>query len=128
MQRIDLTRLQTTDNIHKLLKMLGMAAQCEDSNPECPSWKKAGECERNPRFMLTSCRLSCGSCEKKDNSSVETCKNESPDHDCEYWSTMGECTGNEDFMRTACAKACGVCTVQEILRNDDDEIDDKDEL
>lgn len=129
MQRIDLTRLQTTANIHKLLKMLGMPERCSDNDSSCVSWQASGECERNPDFMHTSCRLSCGLCDKKDKDEAFVCKNNSPDHDCEYWSTMGECTANEAFMKEACARSCGVCSSEpEPLGDDDDDEFWKDEL
>jgi len=131
MQRIDLTRLRTTANIHKLLQMLGMPENCHDNDSQCPTWKAQGECERNPTFMLQACRLSCGTCQKKNSTDNDTaCVNTSPDHDCEYWSTMGECTANEVFMSKACAKSCGVCTTEDTFRGEDEEEedDDKDEL
>ncbi|XP_078598036.1 uncharacterized protein LOC144874087 [Branchiostoma floridae x Branchiostoma japonicum] len=37
-------------------------ATCPDSDSNCPSWARSGECDNNPRFMLNSCRLSCGVC------------------------------------------------------------------
>jgi len=41
---------------------------CADAHPECPRWAAGAgdhvhsECERNPDYMLTRCRLSCGLC------------------------------------------------------------------
>lgn len=40
------------------LAFLGYAA-AEDSHQNCKMWAEAGECEKNPGFMLTSCRTSC---------------------------------------------------------------------
>ncbi|XP_066291395.1 uncharacterized protein [Branchiostoma lanceolatum] len=37
-------------------------ASCPDSNLFCPSWANSGQCQSNPSYMLTSCRLSCGVC------------------------------------------------------------------
>jgi len=129
LQSIDLTRLQTTSNIHKLLAMLGMPETCHDENPSCSVWKNKGECASNPSFMLQSCRLSCGVCDEKDSSKPsEQCTNNAADHDCEYWSTMGECTANEGFMKTACARSCGICTVDDFRAGEEDDFDDKDEL
>ena len=31
----------------------------EDSHSQCPHWAGLGECEKNPRYMLNSCRVSC---------------------------------------------------------------------
>jgi hypothetical protein len=36
---------------------------CEDSNKNCASWAKKGECTKNPKYMLDKCRLSCNTCE-----------------------------------------------------------------
>ncbi|XP_046550965.1 uncharacterized protein LOC124260723 [Haliotis rubra] len=37
-------------------------ASCEDTDPDCSSWSQTGECARNPGYMLSSCRRSCGQC------------------------------------------------------------------
>lgn len=136
MQRIDLTRLRTTSNIHKLLRMLGMRETCVDMDHACPQWASENQCDQNPAFMLQSCRKSCGLCSGSnaaDGSDGEPpCVNSAPETDCEYWSTMGECTTNEAFMRTGCSRSCGFCTVKEhAMPSEDDELlddDFKDEL
>ena len=38
---------------------------CVDENPHCPGWARLNECLRNSKFMLASCRLSCGTCSSK---------------------------------------------------------------
>ena len=40
------------------------AGACVDGSPDCASWAGAGECGRNPDYMLATCRVSCGSCGK----------------------------------------------------------------
>ncbi|XP_066277555.1 uncharacterized protein [Branchiostoma lanceolatum] len=35
---------------------------CPDSNANCASWAAGGQCESNPGYMLSACRLSCGVC------------------------------------------------------------------
>lgn len=131
-QRIDLTRVKTTRNIHKLLGMLGMRETCRDLNAQCAEWRRSGQCDANPNFMLANCRKSCGACsEQAQVDDSMPCTNTSPDHDCEYWSTMGECERNEAFMLKACARACGVCVAHEDRPIEpDDEFDElgKDEL
>lgn len=115
-QRIDLTRLQSLANIHKLLKMLGVKEKCKDLNPSCGDWASSGQCDFNPAFMLISCRKACQACQEDagaDGADGVPCVNASPDNDCEYWSTMGECTKNAAFMKTACARSCGECKVVE---------------
>jgi hypothetical protein len=128
LQRIDLTRLKTTANIHKLLGMLEMVQLCHDDDPNCPTWKAQGECEANPSFMRTSCRLSCGVCKASDVLEDARCKNSSPDNECEYWSTMGECTKNPGFMSTACRRSCSLCGEPEEEEEVDDDLLDDDEF
>jgi prolyl 4-hydroxylase len=36
--------------------------ECVDGSSDCAAWAAAGECAKNPGFMLASCRVSCGSC------------------------------------------------------------------
>ena len=38
------------------------AAPCEDKSDNCLAWTKAGECERNRKFMHAECRRSCNLC------------------------------------------------------------------
>ena len=130
MSRIDLTRIKTQANLHRLLNLLGVRERCIDDSADCPGWAKSGQCDVNRAYMHTSCRLSCGMCTPDNNPDAEPpCRNSSPDRDCEYWSTMGECDANADFMRTACARSCGVCTVKEVRSDElDDDGDSKDEL
>ena len=41
---------------------------CDDENENCPSWAKAGECDKNPNFMVGGraedgfCMRACGKC------------------------------------------------------------------
>jgi hypothetical protein len=42
-QRIDLTRLRTLKNIHKLFTMLGFKETCRDANHDCVTWAKQGQ-------------------------------------------------------------------------------------
>ena len=38
---------------------------CLDSDDNCASWAKSGECEKNPGYMKEECRLSCKLCKPK---------------------------------------------------------------
>ena len=38
------------------------AAPCDDKSDNCRAWTKAGECERNRKFMHSECRRSCNLC------------------------------------------------------------------
>lgn len=35
---------------------------CADNDPMCREWMVAGECDKNPAFMHTSCRKACKMC------------------------------------------------------------------
>lgn len=35
---------------------------CEDLDGDCGQWSSAGECQKNPKFMLKKCRKACGVC------------------------------------------------------------------
>ncbi|GMH41967.1 hypothetical protein BSKO_09886 [Bryopsis sp. KO-2023] len=55
---------------------------CEDFEETCTDWAKAGECERNPEYMIGegsqdggACRLACGTCEPCKNKK-DKCYNE----------------------------------------------------
>merc|ERR1719401_3312019 len=36
---------------------------CADDHDDCPAWRDLGECDRNPGYMLKSCRWSCQVCD-----------------------------------------------------------------
>uniref|UniRef100_A0A061QZX7 procollagen-proline 4-dioxygenase n=1 Tax=Tetraselmis sp. GSL018 TaxID=582737 RepID=A0A061QZX7_9CHLO len=36
--------------------------ECEDADENCPGWAEAGECEKNPAYMLEACKMSCNKC------------------------------------------------------------------
>eukprot|EP00966_Prymnesium_polylepis_P291602 6735010-Prymnesium_polylepis.1 len=59
LNRIDLTRLRTSESMHKLMVLLGLREICRNANPSCADWAAQGECERNAAFMSASCRKSC---------------------------------------------------------------------
>uniref|UniRef100_A0A914E5M8 Uncharacterized protein n=1 Tax=Acrobeloides nanus TaxID=290746 RepID=A0A914E5M8_9BILA len=44
------------------LPFIGHNDGCHDANLCCPYWAQQAQCEANPRWMLTNCRLSCGYC------------------------------------------------------------------
>jgi prolyl 4-hydroxylase len=39
---------------------------CADLSPNCEAWAVAGECAKNPNYMLVSCPRSCGQCTDKE--------------------------------------------------------------
>jgi len=46
-------------------KLIGTLTDCADSHEQCATWASAGECDANPRFMLSSCSAACGRCDSK---------------------------------------------------------------
>ena len=44
-------------------KQVLVMLECKDDAEGCPSWAGGGECAKNPGFMHTTCRKSCGKCE-----------------------------------------------------------------
>ena len=39
-----------------------VADECVDNYESCDMWSSKGECEANPKYMLTYCRKSCALC------------------------------------------------------------------
>ncbi|KAH8075312.1 oxidoreductase [Aureococcus anophagefferens] len=58
-------------------------------------WAASGECEKNSKFMLVTCREACASNHRR-----------SPDYAaayyCELWAGEGECAANVPFMNREC--------------------------
>mgnify|MGYP002630358070 FL=1 len=38
------------------------SSSCRDLQTDCSGWAQQGECSKNPKYMLSSCRKSCGAC------------------------------------------------------------------
>ena len=38
------------------------SAPCANHNDGCEDWAESGECEKNPKYMLRYCKMSCGKC------------------------------------------------------------------
>jgi prolyl 4-hydroxylase len=38
---------------------------CSDDNANCAHWAGAGECDKNPAYMLANCKRSCAACDSK---------------------------------------------------------------
>ena len=36
--------------------------ECTDDEADCSKWAEVGECQKNPTFMLKSCKKSCDQC------------------------------------------------------------------
>ena len=113
---------------------------CDDGNGSCEAWAAAGECERNPAFMVTNCARSCNECDTEnpteeatpaptpestadlteESTEESTAEPEStPDPscedgfgNCEAWAAAGECERNPAFMVTNCARSCNECDTE----------------
>ena len=49
------------------LLALCVPAECIDSNAHCIWWAREGQCNDNPGYMRSRCKLSCNVCTKGDN-------------------------------------------------------------
>merc|ERR1719399_2391168 len=81
----------------KVKKMKGVAADTEEN---CAWWASAGECEKNPVFMLSSCATSCAHAASETGASRDT------HQDCSAWVKDGECYRNPAFMLQQCKASC----------------------
>jgi len=43
-----------------------LISSCYDDHVTCPQWASSGECDKNPNYMLVSCRKSCNNCPVKE--------------------------------------------------------------
>ena len=107
----------------------GNLTACVDTTKSCKGWAEAGECERNPTFMLEACRSSCTRCSLPDPSIVgrvlnyissgasekplavwapERCSDD-PSASCVARQATGECTFHTGDMLMRCPQSCGVC-------------------
>jgi hypothetical protein len=98
---------------------------CIDISDHCAAWKQSGECQSNPRFMMISCPLACGTCASTARApplpplpervaghanlleGEEPCKDESAD--CASWAALGECSNNKAYMLVNCPVSCRSC-------------------
>uniref|UniRef100_H2ZB72 Metalloendopeptidase n=1 Tax=Ciona savignyi TaxID=51511 RepID=H2ZB72_CIOSA len=76
----------------------GTGGTCRDENAMCARWAGSGECQKNPRYMLKSCCLSCKS------GGGGTCTDASTN--CPAWARAGECRRNPGYMRPNCCRSC----------------------
>merc|ERR1712080_408842 len=64
---------------------------CVDDNTSCAGWAQIGECQKNPDYMLKSCRKSCNQCSTTSSKCVD--KNTS----CPQWASGGHCAKVESI-------------------------------
>jgi hypothetical protein len=85
-------------------------SDCIDSDERCELWADAGECSKNPGYMLSGCAKACNVCPSEGMDAVHAkpyCVNE--EERCPEWAQAGECAANPSYMVTNCAKACRTC-------------------
>ncbi len=92
-----------------------------NGHENCDQWAVSGECERNPSFMLETCKRACGGCPGVPNASValadgspaewDRCKDTSSF--CGQWAAVGECDSNPSYMRVQCKVTCHLCQSRE---------------
>ncbi|XP_019618894.1 PREDICTED: putative tyrosinase-like protein tyr-3 isoform X2 [Branchiostoma belcheri] len=75
--------------------------QCTNKNKMCHAWSCAGECDKNPAYMLRQCTWSCGACGPK--FCLDNNKN------CDAWMKRGECSKNPGYMLANCCWSCMAC-------------------
>jgi hypothetical protein len=85
---------------------------CVDKHEKCLSWAEAGECQKNPGFMLADCLQACNVCPARGDTMTSAmarsdCVNSH--EECEAWAKGGECSANPSYMITNCARACRTC-------------------
>jgi len=90
-----------------------MKFACRDDDSQCELWASSGECERNPVFMNTSCKRSCGQCrgDLQDLGAAAAKRRSCTDHSsfCGQWAAVGECDSNPNYMRANCPVTCHLC-------------------
>jgi len=76
---------------------------CRDTGKYCSYWKRMGQCEDNPGYMIKYCTKTCNKC-----TGTDACKDENKY--CGAWKKAGFCKGTyEKYMSKRCAKSCGTC-------------------
>ena len=48
--------------LYKWLKGEYIESLCDDRDLQCGGWAEAGECDKNPNYMLKNCKKSCTEC------------------------------------------------------------------
>lgn len=70
-------------------------SDCIDENENCGFWASTGECDKNPRWMLEHCKVSCDSC---DYESYERARERALG---EVGTAEQDCDENDSFCRAA---------------------------
>ncbi|KAJ1363631.1 hypothetical protein KIN20_023544 [Parelaphostrongylus tenuis] len=84
-----------------------MEENCFNEAQCCSTWARNGDCERNPSYMHSSCRASCGICKPTTYDLNTECSNRHIG--CVSRRDRGECDSNRSWMMENCRDACGAC-------------------
>ncbi|KHJ83516.1 shTK domain protein [Oesophagostomum dentatum] len=80
---------------------------CFNEQQCCGPWAARGECTRNPPYMNSWCRASCGVCTPTTYDLNTECSNRHVM--CPTWAGRGECRNNAAWMSENCRMACNLC-------------------
>ena len=95
---------------------------CVDSNNNCESMAKSGECLNNSSNMITNCPRSCNACNmNKDIVNIISTKEDEIkkllnnncidlNNNCSQLSQNNGCKNNPGYMNVRCTKTCNVCS------------------
>ncbi|KAK3602503.1 hypothetical protein CHS0354_022371 [Potamilus streckersoni] len=72
---------------------------------QCQNFARAGECDKNPAWMIPNCQRSCGICSLSDG-----CENKHNDTvECDRRASEGECETKPLWMIPNCQRSCHAC-------------------
>ncbi|KAK3773265.1 hypothetical protein RRG08_053650 [Elysia crispata] len=80
--------------------------RCKDNKPACEYYLGTEQCTKNPGYMKSECKKSCGFCNVDDNNKPD-CFDEHKN--CASWADIGECDANPNYMLVKCKYSCKVC-------------------
>jgi len=82
-----------------------LRGRVDTGHPSCKVWAERGECEKNPGFMLKTCKNECDLVAPKSPNKNET-DYEDGHPNCKKWAEKGECEKNPNYMKKKCKKRC----------------------
>ena len=96
------------------------SSSCVDTQAQCATWAAAGECEKNPDFMLTGCADSCTRCKEGPDGEgrmrTQADRNRRKDRwcgdhddDCKARAEAGDCHNGTDAP-LRCPGSCRICS------------------